>query len=97
MASISAQAIDYDATPESVWLRKFGSLPNFPVTGTALRTAIEWHTFSGPVPKVNGATHYGLRLKRWERHFTHFGFAPVADAYEKFLRELKAELSQEKP
>ncbi len=94
LAALPASAIDYEATPESVWLQKVGALPSFPVTASALRSAIEWCTFGGPVPKVNSATHYGLRLKRWDRLSKHFGFAAIADDYEKFLHELKAELAQ---
>lgn len=88
----TASAIDYSATNESVWLRWFWEAPPFEVTDAALRTAIEWDIFGGPVPKINGATHYGLQLKRWERSIKQFGIAVVADDYTKFLRELQAEL-----
>ncbi len=94
LMSHTASAIDYNATNESVWIKWFGEKPSFEITDTALRTAMEWKIFGGPVPKVNNATHYGLLLTRWERSFKQFGFALVADDYAKFLRELKAELSK---
>ncbi|HWL54272.1 MAG TPA: hypothetical protein VNQ90_17665 [Chthoniobacteraceae bacterium] len=92
----AASAIDYQATPESAWVKRFGSAPGFEVTDAALRTAIEWDLFGGPVPKINGATHYGLQLKRWERSIRQFGFAVIADDYATFLEGLKAELSRQK-
>lgn len=87
------QAIDYTATRESVWARYGGGAP-FRGNDTALRLAIEYSVFGGPLPKVDSATHYGLQLKQWERALKAFGVAWMADDYAKFLRGLKADLAK---
>jgi len=96
LAAHTASAIEYGATPEAVWIRRFGEKPAFPVTERALREAIEWQVCGGPVPRIPSFTDYGLKLKRWERTIQRFGVAPVAEEYADFLRELMAELAKDK-
>ncbi|HWL51351.1 MAG TPA: hypothetical protein VNQ90_02890 [Chthoniobacteraceae bacterium] len=95
LLSGSLFSIDYDATLQSAWADVVERPPSGEITEAALRDTIEWQVFNGPIPKVNSATHYGLRLKWWNRIIKRFGIAIVAKDYSNFLIELKAALAKD--
>ncbi len=96
MGAGHALGLDFRATPESAWAAHVGTPAPARITESALRTAIEWRTFGGPVPRVNVATPYGIRQQRWEATIKNFGLPVVAAEYADFLRELRAELERNK-
>ena len=94
--SMTAQALDFEATPVTVWQRYVAAPVPEHLTASQLRTALEWQVFKGPLPNVSGATPYGIRLRRWDRVIARMGLPVVADEYVTFLRQLRAELARVK-
>lgn len=93
--SSCALALDFHATPESVWRRHVQAPMPTKLSEHALRTALEWQNLKGPLPKISTASPFGIQLQYWNRVINHMGLPAVADDYCIFLGQLRAELTKE--
>lgn len=91
----TAHALDWHATPESVWAEYVTYPPPAPLTQSRLRLGLELSALGKPLPSFPSATPHGIRLQYWDRVIGQHGLAAVADDYISFLRKLKADLERE--
>lgn len=90
-----AQALDFAATPESVWA-EYVKLPQpTPLTEARLRLSLDMAVLGLPSRSLNKASPMGVRMGYWDRVIARHGLPLVAADYVIFLRELKAELTRE--
>lgn len=95
-AAIStAGALDFAATPESVWA-EYVKLPQpNPLTDARLRVSLDMAVLGLPSKSLDKASPMGVRMGYWDRVIARHGLPLVAADYVIFLRELKAELERE--
>lgn len=90
-----ALALDFQATPETIWHRHIQAPTPKKLSDDALKTALEWQILKGPLPKISEASPFGIQLQYWNRVIRHMGLPAVADDYCTFLGQLRAELTKE--